>query len=93
MLGMILKNASATSDAFIWPGGDGVIDVVASTYGTITLQYLGPDGVTWSDMGEHTTFVANGGGIFTRGDSKLRIKVDGATGVYATVNEILDRNK
>jgi hypothetical protein len=41
------SNIATTSAAFDLKGGLYVIKVKASTYGTVTLQVLGPDGTTW----------------------------------------------
>lgn len=40
-------NISATTAAFTLKGGVYVLAVKASTYGTVTLQTLGPDLTTW----------------------------------------------
>jgi len=41
------SNIAATTDAFPLDSGLYVLRVKASTFGTVTLQMLGPDGVTW----------------------------------------------
>lgn len=85
--GMMLSNASADSDEFIWPGGDGVFDAVATWGGgSVSLEYLGADGTTWVAAGPYTTLTSNGGGVFTLGEgTKIRANVTTATAVYARV--------
>jgi len=82
----ILEDASATSASVDWPGGRGSFEAVAGVWGTVSLQYLGPDDSTWVDMGTDTTLTANGGGVFTMGPGTLRAFVSGATGVYAIIH-------
>lgn len=82
----LLENASATSDATDWPGGRGSFEVVAAAWGTVTLEFLGPDDSTWLPMGIDTTLTANGGGVFTMGPGTIRAAVSGASGVYAIVH-------
>lgn len=58
----LLSNASATGAAVQWSGGLGVFTALGTFGGaTVTLQYLGPDGVTWVAMGTDTTLTAAGG--------------------------------
>ena len=75
-----LQNASATGGSFELTGGIYLLECVASLYGTVTLQTLGPDGVTWLNCA--TAFSANGTetAYLTRGT--YRWLVSGATGVY-----------
>jgi hypothetical protein len=51
-------NLNATSGTFVLYGGEYCIDVLGSTFGTVTLQRLGPDGSTW--LTALTAFAANG---------------------------------
>jgi len=82
----ILENASATSDEVAWPGGRGSFEAVAAAWGTVTLEFLGPDDSTWIAVGTDTTLIADGGGVFTMGPGTLRAAVSGATGVYAIIH-------
>ena len=51
-------NINATTAAFNLDGGKYCIDVIASTFGTVTLQRLGPDGSTY--LTALNAFSANG---------------------------------
>lgn len=42
-----MSNASASSANFTLKGGKYAVDLIASTYGTVGLQRLGPDGSTF----------------------------------------------
>jgi hypothetical protein len=57
-------NIAATTAAFQLLGGKYCFAVKASTYGTVTLQILLPDGLTWAtapgDTGESPSLVADG---------------------------------
>jgi len=58
------SNISATTAAFTIPGpGVYQIDVIGSTFGTVTLQRLGPDGSTYQTAA--TAFSASGGALVT----------------------------
>jgi hypothetical protein len=52
------SNIGATTAAFHLLGGRYNIDVIGSTFGTVTLQRLGPDGSTY--LTALTAFAANG---------------------------------
>jgi hypothetical protein len=52
------SNISATTAAFPLKGGKMMLACIASTYGTVTLQALGPDGSTY--LTAATAFSANG---------------------------------
>ena len=58
-----VSNGDGTA-TFTLRGGHYTVDVVASTFGTVTLQRLGPDGSTYvgvkNDAGAAITFSANG---------------------------------
>jgi hypothetical protein len=47
------QNISATTAQFNLDGGEYCFAVKASTYGTVTLQILLPDGTTWSTAPTH----------------------------------------
>lgn len=79
----LLSNASATGSWFTWRGGDGVFLVTASSYGTVKLQVMGPDGVTAIDVSTSTSLTANGAVGFSLPPGQIRANVSGATGVYA----------
>lgn len=52
------SNIAATTAGFSLAGGKYCIDVIGSTFGTVTLQRLGPDGTT--EITAVTAFSANG---------------------------------
>ena len=85
----LLSNASATGSAFGWPGGKGVFSAKATGYGTVSLQYLGADGVTWITPTDGA-LTADGGVIFELGPVSIRAAVATATAVYATATRVLD---
>jgi len=84
---VLLSNASATGTAVAWPGGKGTVSV-SGTFGgaTLTLQYLGPDGVTWLTAGTLTTFTAAGAANFEAAPGSIRMAVSGGSpsALYAT---------
>ena len=83
----LLENASATSSAVVWGGGRGVFAVVATFGGgSVTLQYLGPDGSTW--LTGATALTANGLVAFELPPGKIRAAVTTATAVYASAEQV-----
>ena len=52
------SNINATPAAFRLFGGKYAVSVIASTFGTVTLEVLGPDGTTY--LTALTAFSANG---------------------------------
>jgi hypothetical protein len=52
------SNINATTNAFNLYGGSYTVDVLGNTFGTVTLQRLGPDQATW--LAALTAFAANG---------------------------------
>lgn len=74
-----LQNASANGGSYEHTGGIYLASVVAATFGTVTLQKLGPDGVTWLTI---LTFNANGAQTAYLPRGQYRWGVAGATGVY-----------
>lgn len=63
------SNISSTTAAFSLSGGKYQLAVIGSTFGTVTLQVLGPDGTTY--LTAATAFAANGA-----------VAVDLAAGTY-----------
>jgi hypothetical protein len=88
---LMLSNASATGATTKWAGGNGVF-VAAGNFGgaSVSLQFLGPDGVTWLPMGTNTTLTAAGGGVFSCHEVDIRAAVSGGTpsGLYAQVERV-----
>jgi hypothetical protein len=61
----LLIRAKASGQQFEWPGGIGVFMCSGTWNGaTVSLQFVGPDGVTLITAGTATTLTANGGGVF-----------------------------
>jgi hypothetical protein len=79
-------NIAATTDPFTWRGGKGTFMAQATWGGgTVKLQYLGPNGTDYEDMGSDTTLTADGGGNFEFPPGQLRVSITTSTAVYATV--------
>lgn len=51
---------NATTLAFALQGGWYGVSCIGSTFGTVTLQKLGPDQTTWLTAPGHTAFAVNG---------------------------------
>ena len=64
-------NISATTAAFELRGGEYTVDVIGSTFGTVTLQRLGPDGTTW--LTAMTAFAATGSATADLPDGSYRL--------------------
>ena len=81
----LLTNATATGLGVFWPGGEGTFHVVGTfTSVVVTLQRLGPDGTTWTDIGPDVILTAEGMGNFNVGRGQIRAEVVGtATGLFA----------
>jgi len=54
----LLSNSNASSATFLLKAGKYFIEVIGSTFGTVTLQKLAPDGSTF--LAAVTAFSANG---------------------------------
>jgi hypothetical protein len=80
------EDISATTDPFTWRGGRGSF-LAQATWGggTVKLQYLGPNGTDYEDMGDDTTLTEDGGGNFEFPAGQLRVNVATATDVYAVI--------
>ncbi len=79
----LLNNESANSKPAQWGGGRGMLSAVGiwTGGGSIQLQYMGPDGTTWLDIGGPMT--ANGVQLFELPPGLIRAAVSIATAVYA----------
>lgn len=87
----LLSNESATGSAAIWDGGVGVFSCVGTFGGaTVTLQFLGPDGSTYLDVGTDTTLTANGAAGFVLPPGKIRASVSGGapSALYAQADKV-----
>lgn len=88
-MAVLLSNASATGNAVQWDGGTGLFSVVATFGGgSVTLQYLGPDGSTW--LTAATALTANGVAQVRLPPGRVRAAVATATGVYANFDQMRD---
>lgn len=83
----LLANGSATSASMQWPGGQGMFTVTATGYGSVSLQYLGPNGSTWITP-PSGTLTADGGFVFELPPCPIRASVVAATAVYARADRI-----
>lgn len=83
----LLNNENATSTAKAWGGGKALFAVKGSAFGSVALQLLLPDNVTWwTPAGASLT--ADGGIVVELPPGQIRALVTGATNVYATVARI-----
>ena len=83
----LIDNGSATGSPALWAGGSGVFAVVGTFGGaTVKLQFLGPNGTTWIDVGGTTVMTAAGGAGFVLPCGQIRGAVTGGSpsGIYAS---------
>jgi hypothetical protein len=85
----LLTNASATGSAVQWGGGQGLFSAAGTFSGaTVKLQYLGPDGSTYLDVGPDVTLTAAGMGLFCLPPGMIRASVTGSpSGMYANADQ------
>lgn len=70
-------------------GGDYVLAQIAATYGTVTLQVLGPDGKTWLTLvTKGASDAGSGSGVTLAADAVVRVTVTGTTGCYASLSRV-----
>lgn len=88
---ILLTNASATGSKVAWPGGRGLF-AAAGTFGgaTVSLQFIGPDGLTLITFGAATNLTAAGAGIFELPPCEVQATVTGGapSGLYVSVGRI-----
>ena len=88
----LLYNAAATGSRFWWPGGKGLFAVTAANFNgaTVTLNLLGPDGVTMMAAATATTLTAAGVGQVELPPCYVQAAITSGppTGVYATLARI-----
>ncbi len=84
--GKIFSNISATTAAFKLDGGLYGVSVIATGFGTVTLQALGPDGATW--LTPLTAFSANGFATAYLAPGQYRFAIASATAVYASIASV-----
>lgn len=85
-----LATGNAASAAVTVYGGDYVFAQMATGYGTIKLQLLGPDGATWLDLVSKTASDATGAGtgLAIPNASQVRVTLTGTSGAYATLKRV-----
>jgi hypothetical protein len=82
----LLANSSANGAPAQWGGGKGLFTAVANWGGgSVQLQYMGPDGVTWLNIGAALT--ANGYLNFELAPGLIRAAVTAATAAYAQADQ------
>lgn len=82
----LLNNASANGASAQWGGGKGLFSAVATWGGgSVQLQYMGPDGSTWLNVGSAVT--ANGVQNFELPPGLIRAAVTAATAAYAAAEQ------
>lgn len=82
----LLTNASADGAPAQWGGGRGLFSVVATFGGgSVQLQYRGPDGATWLNVGAALT--AAGIQNFELPPGQIRAAVTTATAAYAAAEQ------
>lgn len=88
----LLTNAAATGPIVQWDGGQGVF-VACGTFGgaTLTLNFRGPDGVTWIAAGAATTLTANGAGTFVLPACELQVVITAGppSAMYASAARVI----
>jgi hypothetical protein len=87
----LLTNATSTGAAVQWDGGIGAFSAAGTFSGaTVTLQWLGPDGATYLDVGSDTTLTAAGAGAFVLPPCRIRAAVSGGppSGMYAAADKV-----
>ena len=76
-----LVSANTPSAAATGAGGDYILSQTCTGYGTLALQALGPDGVTWQTLLTKTSSdTAGGTGMSLGSYAQVRITVSGTTG-------------
>jgi hypothetical protein len=88
----LLVNATATGAQFSWPGGI-CIFAVAGTFGgaSISLNVLGPDGVTSLVAGAATTLTAPGMGVAYLPPCQVQAVITGGapSGIFASLARVV----
>lgn len=80
------SNISATTSAFQLGGGWYTVACIGSSFGTVTLQILGPDGSTY--MTALTAFSANGISTVQLPPGQYKVAITTTTGVYFSITPI-----
>ena len=86
--GKIFSNVAATQGPFTLYGGTyGVTATATWGGGSVTLQMLAPDGVTW--ITALAAFTANGYGAISLPPGQYRFLVTTATAVFVSIGRII----
>ena len=88
----LLNNAAATGSGTAWTGGTGVFAASGTFNGaTVKLQFLGPDGSTWIDVGTDTNLAAAGGALFILPAVQIRAAITGGppSGMFASAEQVV----
>lgn len=101
---VLFSNISATTAAFLLIGGKYMVSVVGTSFGTVKLQRVGPDGSTMIDIKQPfdkpdgtggteedlviSVFAANGSKVFDLGPGNYEFVIASTTGVYAEIVRI-----
>ncbi|QXT36841.1 hypothetical protein KV697_05945 [Sphingomonas sanguinis] len=84
-----LVNANVSAGQVKVAGGDYVFAQTGATYGTVTLQVLGPDGNTWLTLVTKSASDAGSGtGVTLAANAVLRVTVAGTIGCYASLSRV-----
>lgn len=67
------SNIQATSTAFSLQAGEYAVECIATTFGTVTLQLLGPDGSSYVTAA--TAFSANGVAVYKLPSGTYKITI------------------
>ena len=81
-----LSNGSATTGPFQLKGGSYAVDVIGSSFGTVTLQKLAGDNSTYVTC--LTAFSAAGYATVNLPRGDYRIAISATTGVYCRITPI-----
>ena len=87
----LVINSGVVAGPVFWPGGVGTFTAVSSGWagGSVTLQYLGPDGATWITAGTNTTCTANCNGVAYLPATQIKVVVSGSpTALYANIAQV-----
>jgi hypothetical protein len=84
---VMIENGSATSPPVYYSGGLGVVSVIL-TGGNVTIEQLGPDGVTWLAVtAAITTSSRSPNNNLAPGQYRANV-AGGATGVWARIDRV-----
>jgi hypothetical protein len=88
----LIFNGTASSALFDCPGGL-MVFAAAGTFGgaTVSLQFLGPDGVTLITAGAQTTLTSAGAGVAYLPPCMVQATVTGGppSGMYASIARVV----